>query len=60
MTDAKPRRGIIERIDYIFTRSAFKVLAEKTVGLAPLERTKTSPRLWPSDHLGLVARIALP
>ena len=60
MADPKPKQGIIERIDYIFTRSPFKVLAERTVGLAPGDRTKTSPKLWPSDHLGLVASLALP
>jgi len=60
LTDPNPREGIVERIDYIFTPSPFKVLAEKTVGLALADRTNTRPRLWPSDHLGLVARIALP
>jgi len=60
VADPKPKQGIIERIDYIFTRSPFKVLAERTVGLAPGDRTKTSPKLWPSDHLGLVASLALP
>jgi Endonuclease/Exonuclease/phosphatase family len=60
LTDPRPRQGIIERIDYIFTRSPFTVLAEKTVGLSPADRTKTSPPLWPTDHLGLVARLALP
>lgn len=60
LTDPKPLQGIKERIDYIFTRSPFTVLAVKTVGLDPADRTKTTPRLWPSDHLGLVADLALP
>jgi hypothetical protein len=60
VADPRPRQGIVERIDYIFTRSPLKVLAERTIGLAPGDRTKTSPKLWPSDHLGLVASLALP
>jgi hypothetical protein len=60
VADPKPRQGIIERIDYVFTRSPFKVLAERTLGRARADRTKTRPKLWPSDHLGLVASLALP
>jgi hypothetical protein len=60
VADPEPRQGIVERIDYIFMRSPFKVLAETTIGLAPGDRTKTSPKLWPSDHLGLLASLALP
>jgi endonuclease/exonuclease/phosphatase family metal-dependent hydrolase len=59
LTDPIPGQGIIQRIDYIFSSSRFKVLAEKTVGLSKADRTKTSPKLWPSDHLGLVAMLAL-
>ena len=60
VADPGPRQGIIERIDYIFTRAPFKVLAEETLGLARADRTTTRPKLWPSDHLGLVASLALP
>jgi hypothetical protein len=60
VADPKPSQGIVDRIDYIFARSPFTVLGEKTVGLAPGDRTKTSPKLWPSDHLGLIASLALP
>jgi endonuclease/exonuclease/phosphatase family metal-dependent hydrolase len=60
VADPKPSQGIVTRIDYIFTRSPFKVLAENTIGLAPRDRTKTKPKLWPSDHLGLLASLALP
>jgi hypothetical protein len=59
VADPRPSQGIIERIDYIFARPQFVTLAERRIGLNPRDRTKTRPRLWPSDHLGLVARLEL-
>ena len=60
VADPHARQGIIERIDYIFSRSPITILGENIVGLNPADRTPTSPRLWPSDHLGLVGFFALP
>jgi endonuclease/exonuclease/phosphatase family metal-dependent hydrolase len=59
VADPNPMQGIIDRIDYIWTTRPFSVLGERTVGLNPADRTTTSPRLWPSDHLGLVASLSL-
>jgi hypothetical protein len=59
VADPRPRQGIVKRLDYIWSRS-LKVLAMATIGLDRADRTHTRPRLWPSDHLGLVALLALP
>lgn len=60
VADPHPRQGIVERIDYIWSRPPFQILGIKRVGLNPKDRTHTKPRLWPSDHLGLVAQFSLP
>jgi endonuclease/exonuclease/phosphatase family metal-dependent hydrolase len=60
LTDPNARQGLVSRLDYVLTTRPFRVLAERTVGLDPADRTKTTPRLWPSDHLGLVANLTLP
>jgi hypothetical protein len=60
VADPRPRQGIVKRLDYIWSRSPLKVLAMSTIGLARADRTHTRPRLWPSDHLGLVALLAVP
>jgi hypothetical protein len=60
VADPRPLQGIVERLDYVFSRSPFAVLAVNRVGLNPADRTRTTPRLWPSDHLGLVAQLTLP
>lgn len=52
-----PRSNLSERIDFVWTANATlstPVLAF-TVGDLPLFRTRTRPRLWPSDHAGLTA-----
>jgi len=60
VADPPPHQGIVERIDYIWSRSPFAILAINQLGLNPNDRTHTRPRLWPSDHLGLVAQFSLP
>jgi hypothetical protein len=60
VADPHSHQGIVERIDYIWSRSPFAILAINAVGLNPNDRTHTKPRLWPSDHLGLVAEFSLP
>jgi endonuclease/exonuclease/phosphatase family metal-dependent hydrolase len=59
VADPHPRQGLDARIDYVWTTQRFTVLREHTVGLNRADRTKTRPRLWPSDHLGLVAELRL-
>ena len=59
VADPHPRQGLIERIDYVWAARQFTVVSERTVGLNPADRTKTTPRLWPSDHLGLIAQLTL-
>lgn len=52
-----PRSLLSERIDYVWTANtplSSPVLAF-TVGDQPIFRTRTEPRLWPSDHAGLIA-----
>jgi endonuclease/exonuclease/phosphatase family metal-dependent hydrolase len=52
-----PRSNLSERIDYVWTANArlsSPVLAF-TVGDQPIFRTRSRPRLWPSDHAGLTA-----
>ncbi len=59
VADPHPTQGIVKRYDYVWSTRQFRVLAERTLGLNPADRTKTKPRLWPSDHLGLVAKLML-
>jgi len=50
-----PESALSERIDFIFTnnlRLRHPILAF-TVGDEPFNRTRTRPRLWPSDHAGV-------
>ncbi|HTV22004.1 MAG TPA: endonuclease/exonuclease/phosphatase family protein [Polyangiaceae bacterium] len=52
-----PESLLSERIDYIFTQNLelrSPVLAF-TIGDQPIFRTKSRPRLWPSDHAGVTA-----
>jgi Endonuclease/Exonuclease/phosphatase family len=60
VADPHPQQGIVERLDYIFSRAPFALLGINLLGANPADRTHTKPRLWPSDHFGLVARFALP
>jgi endonuclease/exonuclease/phosphatase family metal-dependent hydrolase len=46
-----------ERIDFIFTRNGAEAEGTWLVGNTPGDRTQTQPRLWPSDHCGVVARV---
>lgn len=45
-------------LDHIFTRGPFTVLDEHLVGDVPVEPTSPS-FIWPSDHAGVVATLAL-
>lgn len=49
-----------QRIDLVLTRPRLRVAAVDVVGDAPIDRTVTAPRLWPSDHAGVVAELRLP
>ena len=60
VADPSPTQGIVERLDYVWAGKQFTVMSDKTVGLNPADRTKTTPKLWPSDHLGLAAVLSLP
>jgi endonuclease/exonuclease/phosphatase family metal-dependent hydrolase len=55
-----PQSSLSERIDYVWTgnlalRSPVLVF---TVGDQPLFRTRSEPRLWPSDHAGVAALLS--
>lgn len=60
VADPHPHQGIVARYDYIFSRSPFGIAGIAQLGTNPADRTRTKPRLWPSDHLGLAARLTLP
>jgi hypothetical protein len=52
-----PESQLSERIDYVWTQNLelrSPVLAF-TIGDQPMFRTKSQPRLWPSDHAGVAA-----
>jgi hypothetical protein len=52
-----PRSSLSERIDYVWTSNltlSSPVLAF-TIGDQTFFRTRTRPRLWPSDHAGVAA-----
>jgi hypothetical protein len=54
---ANPRSSLSERIDYVWTSNltlSAPVLAF-TIGDHPFFRTHTGPRLWPSDHAGVLS-----
>jgi endonuclease/exonuclease/phosphatase family metal-dependent hydrolase len=56
-----PDSQLFERIDYVWTQNVqgwLPALAV-TVGHQPFFRTRTLPRLWPSDHAGVVALLPL-
>lgn len=60
VADPNSHQGIVARYDYIFSRSPFGVSAVSELGTHPADRTRTRPRLWPSDHFGLAAQLTLP
>lgn len=60
IADPHLRQGIVERLDYIFATRPIALLSEAMLGTNSADRTHTHPRLWPSDHFGLVAHLALP
>jgi endonuclease/exonuclease/phosphatase family metal-dependent hydrolase len=45
-----------ERIDYVWVRGV-DVVGARVVGDRPGDRTTTEPRLWPSDHAGVVVEL---
>ena len=47
------------RIDHIFTKPRITGVKAVKVGVDPKNRTKGTPRLWPSDHGGWVATFKL-
>jgi hypothetical protein len=52
-----PESSLFERIDFVWTSNlklSSPVLAF-TIGDQPFFRTRTRPRLWPSDHAGVTA-----
>lgn len=54
-----PQSALSERIDFIWTQNLeldAPVLAF-TLGDLPFFRTVTQPRLWPSDHAGIIAAL---
>ena len=55
LADPKPFQGIIQRLDYVFVRGPFKIQRVRRIGTKRSERTKTKPKLWPSDHFAVVA-----
>jgi Endonuclease/Exonuclease/phosphatase family len=59
VADPHRNQGIVERLDYIFSRSPFATSGITRLGTNPADRTRTKPRLWPSDHFGLVAELLL-
>lgn len=52
-----PRSSLSERIDYIWTSNLTPLspVLTLTIGDQTFLRTRTRPRLWPSDHAGLAA-----
>ena len=56
LTDPTP--DFDERIDYVFMRGGPTAVAAEVVGEEPADRTASG--LWPSDHAGVVATLALP
>ncbi len=45
------------RIDFIFSRQAVKRGKLRLVGTRQADKTTNSPKLWPSDHAGIVAEL---
>ena len=56
---ANPDSILDQRIDLILARGGFTVVDIQRVGEDPLT-DKTPSGLWPSDHAGIVATVALP
>ena len=48
-----------ERIDLVMVRGEIDVNGARLVGARPGDRTVTAPRVWPSDHAGVAARLEL-
>jgi hypothetical protein len=47
-----------QRIDLVLYRGPIHALEASLAGNLPTDRTPTTPRLWPSDHAALGARLA--
>lgn len=54
--DPSPAGVFDQRIDHVLTRGAVDVLDARLVGVDPANRTTGG--LWPSDHAGVVTRLA--
>ena len=52
-----PESALYERIDLVLFRGPFEVLTVDRTGETPEARTTSG--LWPSDHAGVVATLAL-
>ena len=50
-----PNSSLSVRIDLVLTHGAVTVEDIKLVGDQPSDRTPSDPRLWPSDHAGILA-----
>lgn len=55
-----PTSQLSERIDLIFLRGGFHIEDIDRVGEKPSDRIVPPPRLWPSDHAGVVATLRIP
>jgi hypothetical protein len=53
-----PNAPFTEDPDHVFTRGSFSVLDEHLVGNTPQSQAP-EPFIWPSDHAGIVATLAL-
>jgi len=45
------------RIDFIFAQKNIKSATARLVGIKPADKTETKPKLWPSDHAGIIAEL---
>jgi hypothetical protein len=52
-----PKSALSRRIDLVLFQGNVKVQAVELTGNTPEERTQSN--LWPSDHVGLVAKLKL-
>ncbi len=58
-TLTNPVAAFYSRIDLVLTRGLPRAMAAWVVGEEPGDRTLSTPRLWPSDHAGVVAVVRL-
>jgi endonuclease/exonuclease/phosphatase family metal-dependent hydrolase len=53
--DLQQNSALSVRFDLVLTHGAVTVEDIKLVGDQPDDRTQSNPRLWPSDHAGILA-----